>query len=95
MTHSAQVLAAPPPRSRVRISDIQIVVDNVVHSISISKLVDQRHYKRMARKDEFLESQGADDPWVRMNIVDIVGGSEGKAVDVVLRFRATILVPAL
>ena len=85
----------PPPRSRVRISDIQIVVDNVVHSISISQLVDQRHYKRMARKGEFLESQGADDPWVRMNIVDIVGGSERKAVDAVLRFRAAILLPAL
>jgi hypothetical protein len=85
----------PPPGSRVRISDIQIVVDNVVHSISISQLVDQRHYKRMTRKEEFLESQGADDPWVRMNIVDIVGGSERKAVDAVLRFRAAILLPAL
>ena len=85
----------PPPGSRVRISDIQIVVDNVVHPILISQLVDQRHYKRMARKEEFLESQGADDPWVRMNIVDIVGGSERKAVDAVLRFRASILLPAL
>ena len=85
----------PPPGSRVRISNIQIVVDNVVHPILISQLVDQRHYKRMARKEEFLESQGADDPWVRMNIVDIVGGSERKVVDAVLRFRAAILLPAL
>jgi hypothetical protein len=85
----------PPPGSRVRISDIQIVVDDVIHSISISQLVDQRHYKRMVRKEEFLESQGADDPWVRMNIVDIVGGSERKVVDIVLKFRAAILLPAL
>ncbi len=85
----------PPPGSRVRISDIQIVVDNVVYPILISQLVDQRHYKRMVRNEEFLESQGTDDPWVRMNIVDIVGGSERKAVDAVLRFRAVILLPAL
>ena len=85
----------PPPGSRVRISDIQIVVDNVVYPILISQLVDQRHYKRMVRNEGSLESQGADDPWVRMNIVDIIGGSERKAVDAVLRFRAAILLPAL
>ena len=85
----------PPPGSRVRISDIQIVVDNVVYPILISQLVDQRHYKRMVRNEEFLESQGADDTWVRMNIVDIVGASERKAVDIVLKFRAAILLPAL
>ena len=85
----------PPPGSRVRISDIQIVVDNVVHPISISQLVDQRHYKRMVRNEGSLESQGADDPWVRMNIVDIIGGSERKAVDIVLKFRAAILLPVL
>jgi len=85
----------PPPGSTVRISDIQIVVNDVVHSISISQLVDQRHYKRMVRNKEFLESQGDDDPWVRMNIVDIIGGSERKAVDAVLRFRAAVLLPAL
>ena len=85
----------PPPGSRVRISDIQIVVDNVVYPILISQLVDQRHYKRMVRKEGFLESQGADDPWVRMNIVDIIGGSERKAVDIVLKFRVAILLPVL
>ena len=85
----------PPPGSRVRISDIQIVVDDVVHPISISQLVDQRHYKRMVRNEESLESQGADDPWVRMNIVDIVGGSERKVVDAVLKFRVAILLTAL
>ena len=85
----------PPPGSRVRISDIQIVVDNVVYPILISQLVDQRHYKRMVRNEGSLESRGADDPWVRMNIVDIIGGSERKAVDAVLRFRAAILLPAL
>ena len=67
----------------------------MVHSISISQLVDQRHYKRMVQKEEFLESQGADDPWVRMNIVDIISGSERKAVDVVLKFRVAILLPVL
>ena len=85
----------PPPGSRVRISDIQIVVDNVVYPILISQLVDQRHYKRMVRNEGSLESQGADDPWVRMNIVDIIGGSERKAVDIVLKFRAAILLPVL
>ena len=85
----------PPPGSRVRISDIQIVVDNVVYPILISQLVDQRHYKRMVRNEGSLESQGADDPWVRMNIVDIIGGSERKAVDIVLKFRAAILIPVL
>ena len=85
----------PPPGSRVRISDIQIVVDDVVHPISISQLVDQRHYKRMVRNEESLESQGAEDPWVRMNIIGIIGGSERKVVDAVLRFHAEILVPAL
>ena len=85
----------PPPGSRVRISDIQIVVDDVVHPISISQLVDQRHYKRMVRNEESLESQGAEDPWVRMNIIGIIGGSERKVVDAVLRFRAAILVPGL
>ena len=85
----------PPPGSRVRISDIQIVVDNVVYPILISQLVDQRHYKRMVRNEGSLESQGADDPWVRMNIVDIIGGSERKAVDMVLKFRAEILLPVL
>ena len=85
----------PPPGSRVLISDIQIVVDDVVHPISISQLVDQRHYKRMVRNEESLESQGAEDPWVRMNIIGIIGGSERKVVDAVLRFRAAILVPAL
>jgi hypothetical protein len=85
----------PPPGSRVRISDIQIVVDDVVHPISISQLVDQRHYKRMVRNEESLESQGAEDPWVRMNIIGIIGGSERKVVDAVLRFHAAILLPAL
>ena len=85
----------PPPGSRVRISDIQIVVDNVVYPILISQLVDQRHYKRMVRNEGSLESQGADDPWVRMNIVDIISGSERKAVDVVLKFRVAILLPVL
>jgi len=84
----------PPPGSTVRISDIQIVVNDVVHPILISQLVDQRHYKEMVRDQESLESHGADDPWVRMNIVDIVGDSQRKVVDTVLRFRAEILLPA-
>ena len=85
----------PPPGSRVRISDVQIVVDDVVHSILISQLVEQRHYKRVVRNEESLESQGAEDPWVRMNIIGIIGGSERKVVDAVLRFHAEILVSAL
>jgi hypothetical protein len=85
----------PPPGSRVRISDIQVVVDDVIYPISISQLVDQRHYKRMIRNNESLESQGTDDPWVRMNIVEIIGKSDKKIVDVVLQFSAGILVSAL
>ena len=57
--------------------------------------MDQRHYKRMVRREEFLESQGDDDPWVRINIIDIFSKNGKKVIDVVLRFRASFLVPAL
>ena len=90
-TYMTTLRIDPPAGARVRVSDIQILIGNVVHPVVISRLVDQRHYKRMVRKGESLEARGDEDPWVRMNIVDVVSGSEKKAVDVTLRFRAAIL----
>ena len=79
----------PPHRSKLGLSDIQIVVNEAVHSILISQLVDQRHYHSMVRKEDVLVTLGEEDPWVRINVVDIIAKSEGQSADVILRFRVS------